>query len=244
MVELSSVERLIRSIEWMPKIEVIIYAALNIKRCSHFFSQEKLERLCKENNYSIEKFYQVLKELNLEIKKDFFIAVSGWPDQDDLYEKFHLKNSCRADDAEGMFLDIPECCAVVYAKQGNIRDRKILLQHPFRGARMPEQLDALYPTDPREVKKYWEDFGKHLADHGKTVFDHTEEVKLKVEKMIKEKRLPGEICLLFSAFIPCQADCKQFMTMANDMNGSLVRCLRPQRYREIIEGYKNSELCL
>ena len=238
------VKDLIKSIEWMPGIEVIVYATLKIKRCSYFFHQEKLGRICQENNYDIQKFYSVIRKLNLEIKKDFFISISGWPDYDYFYKKYHIKNSCRLDNVEGIFLDIPKCCAETYVKQGNIRDRKILFKHPFRGANTPEQLDAIYPINERERKEWWDNLNQHFINYGKEVFDYSEETNLQIEKLIAQKKLPEEIRLFFSAYIPCKIDCREFITMAQKMNESLVYCLSLQRYDEIIEGYKSGKLSL
>lgn len=244
MEKSSYVRNLIKSIEWMPRIEVIVYTALNIKRCSYFFHQEKLRRICKENNYDIQKFHSIISQLNLEIKKDFFISISSWPDYDYFYKRYHMKNNCRADNVGGIFLDIPKCCAETYAKQGNIRDRETLLQHPFRGANTPKQLDAIYPTKEQERKEWWESLNQHFTDYGKEVFDYSEETKLKIEKLIAQKKLPEEIRLLFSAYIPCKIDCREFMAMAQKMNKSLVYCLSSKRYNEIIRGYKSGKLSL
>lgn len=244
MKKSSYVRDLIKSIEWMPGIEVIVYAALKIKRCSYFFHQEKLGKICKENNYDIQKFYSVIRRLNLEIKKDFCISISGWPNYDYFYKRYHIENSCRSDNVEGLFLDIPKCCAETFTKQGDVRDREILFKHPFRGVNTPEDLGAIYPTDEQERKEWWESFSQYFTDYSKEVFDYSEETKLKIKKLIVQKKLPEEIRLLFSSYIPCRIDCREFMAMAQKMNESLAFYLSPKRYSEIISGYKSGKLFL
>ncbi|OGF28125.1 hypothetical protein A2303_00160 [Candidatus Falkowbacteria bacterium RIFOXYB2_FULL_47_14] len=237
---------LIQEIEWFPKIEVVIYATLGIKRCSYFCYPDKLLKICNDNNFSIQRFYKILNLLDLVIQKDFFITAEAWPDYDYFYKKHHIESSCRSDNVEGLFLDIPECCATTYAEKGDVCDRAILQKYPFRGINIPEGLCAIYPdNDDKEGReKWWKEFRRHFIDHKNGVYDHSAEVKQLVEKKIAEKKLPREVWLLFSTFIPCAPDCDKFMSMAKKMNSALKTYLSRDRYDKIINSYISGEQCL
>ncbi len=65
-----------------------------------------------------------------------------------------------------------------------------------------------------------------------------------IRKKRLEGKLPEEIRLLFSAYIPCKVDCSEFMAMAQKMNESLTFYLSPKRYSEVMRGYKSGKLSL
>lgn len=233
-------QRLVHDIEWMPRVEVIIYATLGIKRCSYFhYDNEELNMLCIENNFNFKKFLEIIRQLGLVIR-DGHIMIASWPKQGNFDRKYKLMDSCRSDNAHGLFLDIPKCCAEAYAKHGNIRDRVILQKYPFRGASTPEQLVATHI--PNEGELWWNDFSKHLRD--RDVLDCSKETALKVKQLIIQKKLPEEVVLLSSMYVPCRVNCKKFIRMAQKMNKSLRCCLSFKRYQEIIEGYVNKGLYL
>lgn len=238
------IHELIKEIEWFPKIEVIVYATLKIKKCSYFYYPDKLRQICDEHNFDIRRFYAILEKLDLAIQKNFFITVADWPNYDFFDKRYHVESSCRKDNVEGLFLDIPACCATTYAEQGNIRDRAILRKYPFRGISIPEQLDVIYPNNEKEQEEWWKEFRQHFIDHENDVRDYSEEVKQRVEKMITAKKLPQETWLLFSTFTPCAPKCGEFFSMADKMNSALKTYLSHNQYCKIINDYISGKKCL
>ena len=241
MKKTQRVRSLIKKIEWFPKIEVVIYAALGIKKCSSFPSGEKLIGILESHSYEENRFYSILRKLKLEIKSGF-IAVSGWPDYTEFQKKYNVENSCRGDNVQGRFFDIPVCCAETFSAEGDLTDRRLLQEYPYQGASAPEELS--WPTEVKEQQEWFESFSHHLVCYRDRVYDYSEMVRREVDLLIKQQKLGEEIRLFFSMYIPCRVDCEAFMAMARNMNEALIGCLSARRYDELLSDYKDKKVYL
>ncbi len=224
-------QRLIRSIEQIDRIEAVVYAALGIKKCSYFFRPKEM---CDDEGINWERFRNILSMLSLDLKKSY-IQVSGWPSYE-YFDRHYRDRTCRcASDADGVRLDIPKCCSKAYAYAEDTIMRAMLEDYPFEGCCSLDQIEVT--TDKKAEEDWWKRFNEHCNKYKKDYCSQNSIVSGQIRKLISVGRLPEQIVLMTSMFVPCEPGCEHFLQMADMMHEALKTYLSPDRYDEIMREY-------
>lgn len=211
-------------------IEVIIWAATGVKRCTDF-------------RRSITKDAARLLDAIGLVCKDGVLKTADWPS----WSRFSRKYRQTGDDnsgnlATGMGYDIPYCCAKKFHDENIKFSRALLQDHPFRGAKSGSEFMKLYAASAKNQKAqraFWSALNKHFRRYSKGRRNRVDGVWRMVKRMLRNGSLPKYIYFLTGhTYIPCKLRCRKFVGMAKRMFDSLVACLGEREAKKILRRYE------
>lgn len=203
-----------RLYEEMHGIARVVWAHTGTKRCSYAPDGAKQHRA-------------ELRTLGVEVR-DGYICSKGWP-RHTHFEQYigppvPIRDCSRA---EGLYLDIPMCCATAYHHDVQEHTDAFFRRHPYkRGA-------DRWPRTFAQMVAHMERFG--INDEPQLYAERDATMK----RRILEGKIPESAVLLNWMYVPCAPECAAFIKQSTRMHNA-IRTHLPTHTTSILERYWRS----
>ncbi|HIH25026.1 TPA: hypothetical protein HA251_08390 [Candidatus Woesearchaeota archaeon] len=198
--------------EKVPSIEHVVWAHTETKRCSHAPEGARQHR-------------SELRTLGVEVLKEY-ICSEGWPQRAhfDRYDgpPAPMRN---CDRSEGLYLDIPMCCATAYSNDVREHTDAFFRRHPYR--RGTNRLPRTFAQMIAHMERF------KIDDEPQLYTERDETMK----RRILEGKIPESAVFLNWMYVPCVPECAAFITQSTRMHDAL-RSHLPSHATRILDKYR------